>query len=283
MSTITSTATAQCLHKIFAVFGIPEVLVTDNGPSFVSEEFEQFLSRNTIKHKTSPPYHPASNGLAERAVQTVKKGLKKMKEGTLQDKLSRFLFRYRNTPQSTTGTTPAELLLGRRMRSPLDIIHPDLRKKVETKQSQMVKCKSRHSRCALEPGDTVFARNFGPRSKITPWLPGQIVLCDGPRSFQIRLQDGGVIRRHLNHVRRRVVTRTPMAEFEWSTSIVNDAATTETQPETQPETEPDSESPETIAPTSSSSGSPPVASSVLPRYPMRDRHPPVRYSPSKNN
>ena len=91
-----------------------------------------------------------------------------MKEGTLQDKLLQFLFRYRNAPQSTTGTTSAELLLGQRMRSPLDIIHPDLRKKAETKQSQIVECNSHHSRCALEPGDTVFARNFGPRSKITP-------------------------------------------------------------------------------------------------------------------
>ena len=83
MSSITSTATAQCLCKIFAVFRILEVLVRDNGPSIVSEEFEQFLSRNTIKHMTSPPYHPASNGLAERAVKTVQKGLKKMKEGRL--------------------------------------------------------------------------------------------------------------------------------------------------------------------------------------------------------
>ena len=114
MSTITSTFTAQCPCKIFVVFSILEVLVTDNDPSFVSEEFEQLLSRSTIMHKTSPLYHPASNGLAERAVQTIKKGLKKMKEGTLQDKLSRFLFRYmyRNTPQSTTSTTSAELLLG---------------------------------------------------------------------------------------------------------------------------------------------------------------------------
>ena len=69
----------------------------------------------------------------------------------------------------------------------------------------------------------------------------------------------------LNHVRRCVITKTPMAEFEWSTSIVNDAAMTETQPET----EPDSDSPEAITPTSSSSGSPPVASPALPCYPTR--------------
>ena len=60
--------------------------------------------------------------------------------------------------------------------------------------------------------------------------------------------------------------RTPMAEFEWSTSIVNNAATTETQSET----EPDSDSLEAIAPTSSSSGSPPVASPALPHYPTTE-------------
>ena len=76
-------------------------MVTDNGPCFTSSEFEQFLLKNGIAHKTSPPYHPASNGLAERAVQTFKKAMLKMSE-SLQIRLSRFLFRYRITPQSTT-------------------------------------------------------------------------------------------------------------------------------------------------------------------------------------
>ena len=51
LSTITSSTTSRCFRKIFASFGVPESLVTDNGPSFVSEEFEQFLSKNAIKHK----------------------------------------------------------------------------------------------------------------------------------------------------------------------------------------------------------------------------------------
>ena len=63
---------------------------------------------------TVSPYHPSSNGLAERAMQTFKQGLKKMKYGTLQTKISRFLFSYRTTPQSTTGVSPAELLMGRK-------------------------------------------------------------------------------------------------------------------------------------------------------------------------
>ena len=95
MSSVTSTLTIQCLRRIFATFGLPEVVVTDNGPSLVSDEFEAWLKRNGIRHKTSPPYHPATNGLAERAVQTVKRGVKKMKSGTLSDKIARFLFAHR--------------------------------------------------------------------------------------------------------------------------------------------------------------------------------------------
>ena len=75
MHSITATATIQCLRRIFATFGLPEYLVTDNGPTFVSEEFEMWLKKNGVRHKTSPPYHPATNGLAERAVQIVKRGI----------------------------------------------------------------------------------------------------------------------------------------------------------------------------------------------------------------
>ena len=114
MSSITAESTIRSLREIFARFGLPEHVVTDNGPTFISTEFESFLQRNGIRHLTSAPYHPATNGLAERGVQIMKAGLKKMKEGNLFTKLSRFLLSYRITPQSTTGVAPAELLMGRR-------------------------------------------------------------------------------------------------------------------------------------------------------------------------
>lgn len=113
MPTATSTATIQELRATFAQFGIPETVVTDNGSCFTSEEFKMFLHKNGITHFKSAPYHPATNGLVERAVKIVKKGLKKMKDGTLTDKLSRVLL----TPQKTTGISPAELLMGRLLRS----------------------------------------------------------------------------------------------------------------------------------------------------------------------
>ena len=117
MSNSTSFSTIQQLRTLFAQFGIPRTVVTDNGPCFISEEFREFMIKNGIHHIRSSPYHPASNGLAERAVRVFKEGFKKMKEGTISDKIARFLFSYRNLPHSTTGVSPAELMFGRQLRS----------------------------------------------------------------------------------------------------------------------------------------------------------------------
>ena len=63
------------LQTVFAKFGLPETIVTNNATGFTSQEFEAFVTKNGIKHVTSAPYHPSSNGLAKRAVEIVKCGL----------------------------------------------------------------------------------------------------------------------------------------------------------------------------------------------------------------
>ena len=93
-STATSAATIEFSRRSFASLGLPEVVVTDNGTTFTSAEFAEFMKKNGIRHIRSPPYHPSSNGLAERAVQTFKGGMKKCTAGTLNTRLSRFLLRY---------------------------------------------------------------------------------------------------------------------------------------------------------------------------------------------
>ena len=72
MPASTSRATIQQLRALFAQFGLPQTIFTDNGPCFSSKEFTLFLKNNGILHLKSAPYHPSSNGLAEWAVQTFK-------------------------------------------------------------------------------------------------------------------------------------------------------------------------------------------------------------------
>ena len=127
-NTSTSSATIELLRKSFASLGLPEVVVSDNATAFTSSEFSDFLKRNGIRHILTPPYHPASNGLVERSVQTFKEGLKRLKEGSLNTQLSRFLFKYRLTPHSSTGASPAEMMFGRKLRSQLDLLEPNLAK-----------------------------------------------------------------------------------------------------------------------------------------------------------
>ena len=77
MSNSTSTATIEKLRATFATHGIPEIIVSDNGTCFTSSEFKSFMLNNKIRHITSAPYHPSTNGAAEKTVQTFKTAMKK--------------------------------------------------------------------------------------------------------------------------------------------------------------------------------------------------------------
>ena len=161
MHSSTSKATIQHLKTLFAQFGLPDIIATDNGSCFVSSEFEDFLATNGITHWKSSPYHPSSNGLAEKAVQIVKQGLKKMKEGTLNDKLSRLLFTYRITPHSTTGISPSELLMGRNLKSRFDLLKPNIAVRVEQRQQQQKHSHDSHAVSrTFQEGDAVYVRDF---------------------------------------------------------------------------------------------------------------------------
>ena len=98
MQSTTSEKTIEALRHLFSRNGLCLQLVSDNGPQFTSDEFRKFMLTNGIKHIRSVQFHPASNGQAERFVQSMKHAMKSMgnDHGTVQDKLSRFLLAYRN-------------------------------------------------------------------------------------------------------------------------------------------------------------------------------------------
>ncbi|CAB3239859.1 unnamed protein product [Arctia plantaginis] len=144
MTTTTASNTINKLKEIFSRFGLPKKLVSDNGPPFTSNEFTDFLKKNGIKHVTSAPYHPSSNGEAENAVRTVKRALKKadVLRVPLHTFLQRFLMDYRNTVHSTTGETPSKLLLGRNLRTRLDLLKNNLVESVSDRLKKRAESKS---------------------------------------------------------------------------------------------------------------------------------------------
>ena len=160
-SSATSQVTIEKMRSTFVALGIPEILVTDNGTEFTSTEFDQFAKQNCIRYITTSPYHPASSGLAERAVKTFKDGMKKLSSGLVETKLLRFLFKYRSTLQSTTGVSPAELMFGRPLRSQLDLMRPSVQSNVIHHQEQQ---KHGHDQRVKEssfnPEDPVYVHNF---------------------------------------------------------------------------------------------------------------------------
>ena len=83
----TSAVTIRKLRQSFSNHGIPDLIVSDNGTNFTSSEMEGFLRSNGVQHICSAPYHPASNGLAERAVQTLKNSLRKEGVVSLHDRV----------------------------------------------------------------------------------------------------------------------------------------------------------------------------------------------------
>ena len=132
---------------------------------YFSDEFKSFMHANGVRHITSAPYHPSTNGLAERAVQTFKQALRQMEGESVEDKLARFLLNYRITPHSTTGVSPAELLMGRKLRTRFDLWLPDLQMSVEKKQWKQKQCHDKKKPVReFKTGQKVYAEEFASKS-----------------------------------------------------------------------------------------------------------------------
>jgi hypothetical protein len=119
----TSSSIIAALSDLSSRFGVPKTFVTDNGPEFISEEVNQWCAANGVEKMESPPYHPASNGVAERGVQTVKRSLRAWKLDSTHlpfgDYLKRVLLHHRACCRRRDGRTPAEIVFGRTIRLPL--------------------------------------------------------------------------------------------------------------------------------------------------------------------
>lgn len=117
-------------------WGIPLKIVSDNGPTFCSETFQNYLKSNGIRHVRIAPYHPATNGAAENSVKTFKNKFKILikQHDDKNFALTKYLFHYRSAPHCTTGVSPAELQIGRKFRTRWDLLKIGTKSKVQLKQ-----------------------------------------------------------------------------------------------------------------------------------------------------
>ena len=116
---------AEELVQIFSRVGVPQEILTDQGANFMSQLLAEVYKLLRIKPIRTSPYHPQTDGLVERFNKTLKAMLRKtaISEGRDWDKLLPYvLFAYREVPQASTGFSPFELLYGRPVRGPLDIL-----------------------------------------------------------------------------------------------------------------------------------------------------------------
>lgn len=186
----------DALEELFEYFGDPSTLVSDNGPPFQSEKFQTYLALKGIKYISSPPYHPASNGTAERAVRTVKQQLRKYaKEGvsTIDGQIKRFLIDYRNAPV-TEGFSPNSKLLSFTPRMGLTKVFEFCKKKAQELQTAKV---------SFEPNVLVWYKLPKPNGVITR-IRAKIVKRIGHNVYIIDI-NGQTRKAHVNQLKRVII------------------------------------------------------------------------------
>ena len=170
------------------------MLVSDNGPQFTSAKFVEFVKANGIQHTRSSPYHPATNGEAERFVRTFKKAMKIGQIGGLtlaQCRLDNFLLTYRTTPHFTTGVPPCELLMGRSLHTRLDLLRPNniISRTVQRSHSRAIKQKQPSTKLrTFDIGATVMVKGFSGSGP--DWVPGVIAQQIVPLTYLIDVFGG---------------------------------------------------------------------------------------------
>ena len=198
--------TTDLLEEDFTHFGYPHALVTDNSTSFTSREFKSWCQSRGITHLTGAPYHPATNGTAERMVQSFKKSLKK---SSLPPKraLQEFLMQYRRTPLAS-GLSPSELLNGRQIRTKIDALWPEPAHWGQGKQAaEATKSRQRktHPVQGYKVGTPCYAQYFGAQRNRQPqWMAAVVTEVCGARSVKVRVvPHGPTWRRHIEQLRPR--------------------------------------------------------------------------------
>ncbi|KAL6471840.1 hypothetical protein MHYP_G00204900 [Metynnis hypsauchen] len=205
ITSLTSKTVIQKLRAMFARFGIPQTLISDNGPCYSSREFKDFACTWDFEHITSSPLYPQSNGLAERTVQTAKALMDKAHAQQSDPYLS--LLEYRNTPVDGLKS-PAQLLMSRRLRSILPSTEKQLQPGLVCRsmvRSRREVCQTRQKLCYDKTAKAQPALPTGAAVRVQlpngKWEPATVVDSAGTqRSYNILTEEGQVLRRNRRHL-----------------------------------------------------------------------------------
>jgi len=234
LSGTTTKSVVSAMKPIFARHGIPDMIVSDNGPQYASQEFKDFATAYDFQHITSSPYHPQGNGEAERAVKTIKSLLKCDPDPNV------VLLSYRSTPLSWCRLSPAQLLMGRRIRSTLPAPEemlvpqwPDLKEFQKIDESFKLKQKrnfDRRHRVRELPSFDINQPVFVATREGSGIVPGRVVKETRNRSYEVQTPTG-VVRRN----RSDLHVRPEEHPIELSTEL----PTTQEEPETMSQARPE--------------------------------------------
>ena len=204
---LTSGTLIEVVKQAFATHGTPAVLLSDNGPNYASQEFQQFAKDWDFKHITSSPHHHKSNGRAEAAVKTVKKIFKR----AIKDRSDKWaaLLEWRNTITPNMDSSPVQRIMSRRTRSLLPCasskLKPDVQKEITPNiMERRKKAKYWYDRGAKELPKLVIGQpvrvKTHPHKPDSSWITGQVIKEAAPRSFIVEV-NGKQYRRNRVHLR----------------------------------------------------------------------------------
>ncbi|GBO34765.1 hypothetical protein AVEN_215279-1 [Araneus ventricosus] len=148
------------MRELFPTHSIPNSVASDNGRLYTSEEFQNFISKNVIRHILVSPYHPSSDRQAQRVVQTTRNALKRIISGDWNQQLTSFHLTQHITPSAATSFSPTELLIKRRLRAVLDLLHRDLVEDRKRKDEELLDQRlSKGQLRSFSPNDAVYIKN----------------------------------------------------------------------------------------------------------------------------
>ena len=203
-------STIERLDEMFAMFGIPSVIKSDNGPPFQSQEFCKFCQHLGIKHRKITPYWPQANGEAKRFMQTLNKAVRTavVENKDWRTELNKFLRNYRATPHTSTKIAPSEALMGKVIKTKL----PELIKQEENseiilndqiakeKMKQNLKIKPKPNDICI--GDSVLVKQKKENKLTTPYSPQPMIVTDIKGSMITAKKGGKRMTRNHSHFKR---------------------------------------------------------------------------------